>query len=133
MGTEGSHLDDPNKTSDKVFDGNSLTYYRAKDEVEGTWAGLEFDSPHRITDIRYVFRNDDNNIRPGDTYELVYWADGGWKSLGSQTADSNELYFNNAPTGALFFYITEHEVRKNVRLRMKMASKCFIEQQRIRS
>ncbi len=102
IGTEGSHLDDPKKTSDKVFDGDPLTYYRAKDEVSGTWTGLEFDKPQNLTNIRYLFRNDDNNIRPGDDYELIYWVNGGWKSLGHQVAEDYELHFENVPTGALF-------------------------------
>jgi len=102
IGSEGSHLDDPKKTSDKVFDGDPLTYYRAKEEVSGTWTGLEFDMPRNLSSIRYIFRNDDNNIRHGDDYELVYWTEGGWKSLGSKIADSYELQFNDVPIGALF-------------------------------
>jgi len=102
IGTEGSHLDDPKKTSDKVFDGNPLSYYRSRDEVKGTWAGLEFEYPKNITRIRYIFRNDDNNIRIGDNYELVYWMDGNWKSLGYRIADSYELHFDDVPVGALF-------------------------------
>ena len=103
IGTEGSHLDDPKKTADKAFDGEVLTYYRAEHEIRGSWTGLEFDQPHRITTIRYLFRNDDNNIRPGDAYELVYWANGRWNSLGHKVGDNSyELIFDNVPTGALF-------------------------------
>ncbi|MDR2911260.1 MAG: hypothetical protein LBV47_07870 [Bacteroidales bacterium] len=104
VGTEGSHLNDPDKTSDKAFDSEPLTYYRAEHEIKGSWTGLEFEQPHRITSIRYLFRNDDNNIRPGDAYELVYWAeDGRWRPLGHQVAgNSYELHFDSVPTGALF-------------------------------
>lgn len=48
-------------------------------------------------------RNDDNFIRIGDTYELFYYTAKGWKSLGQQIADSDELIYINAPEHALFW------------------------------
>ena len=45
-------------------------------------------------------RNDDNNIRIGDTYELFYW-DMDWVSLGKQIADDFNLTFHHVPQNAL--------------------------------
>jgi hypothetical protein len=47
---------------------------------------MDFGRPTRITKIRYLPRNDDNIIVPGQLYELFYWGYGGWVSLGRQTA-----------------------------------------------
>jgi hypothetical protein len=101
IGTEGSFEDHPERTKDAVFDGDPLTFYEAA-EASGSWAGLELDAPHTVTRLRYLIRNDDNAVRPGDRYELVYWDNGQWISLGEQTADRAELKYENAPSGALF-------------------------------
>lgn len=50
--------------------------------------------------IGYMTRNDDNNIRIGDTYELFYW-DMDWVSLGKQIADDFNLTFHHVPQNAL--------------------------------
>ncbi|MDR1372205.1 MAG: hypothetical protein LBJ17_03630 [Dysgonamonadaceae bacterium] len=56
-----------------------------------------------IERIRFLPRNDDNNIRKGDKYELLYWNKAGWQSLGVRTGTENtELIFDNCPTNALF-------------------------------
>jgi hypothetical protein len=48
-------------------------------------------------------RNDDNNIREGDEYELFYMDKSGWKSLGRQVGtESAMLTYDNCPTTALF-------------------------------
>jgi hypothetical protein len=57
----------------------------------------------QIARIRYLPRNDDNNIRPGDEYELFYWDKGQWNSLGKQTGtDKYVLRYDNCPSNTLF-------------------------------
>ena len=53
--------------------------------------------------FRYIFRNDDNNIRQGDTYELLYHSNGRWLSAGHQIAGTTLLYYENVPTDALYW------------------------------
>ena len=77
IGTDGAIDDFPNSTKYAVFDSDPLTFFDAL-EADGAWAGLEFDKPYTIDAIRYIFRNDDNNIRVGDTYELLYHSNGQW-------------------------------------------------------
>ena len=58
-----------------------------------------------ITVDNFIFmpRNDDNFIRIGDEYELLYHGGKmGWVSLGRKTATEPWLIYNNMPKGALF-------------------------------
>ncbi len=100
IGTPGSYGDDPAYSRKAVFDGNPLTFYDATDS-SSAWAGLDLGKPVNVTGFSYLFRNDDNNIRIGDDYELFYW-DNEWISLGRQKATDSELIFKNCPVNALF-------------------------------
>ena len=100
-GTDGSHGDYPNDTKHAVFDGDPLTFFSAL-SPDSAWAGLELDKAYRISAIRYIFRNDDNGIRQGDMYELLYNSNGEWISSGKQTADSTLLLYENVPSNTLY-------------------------------
>ena len=67
------------------------------------WAGLALDSVYQIDVIRYIFRNDDNNVRKGDRYELLYLSGGRWLSAGIQTADTISLHYENVPSNTLYW------------------------------
>lgn len=101
IGTDGYSGPLPERTKEAVFDGDPLTFYDAA-EASGSWAGLELDAPRTVTGLRYLIRNDDNAIRLGDRYELVYWDNGQWISLGTKTADGAALEYENVPSNALF-------------------------------
>jgi len=89
------------RKKEKVFDKDALTYFFYKDS--SAWVGLDLGKPERIDRIRYLPRNDDNNIHPGDLYELLYWDNGEWNSLGQKTGDENMiLIYDACPSGALF-------------------------------
>jgi hypothetical protein len=100
IGTTGTYANDSVNTRNAVFDGNPLTFYDASDSSKA-WAGLDLGKPFAITKINYLFRNDDNNIRLGDNYELFYW-DNKWISLGKQVAKSSILVFENCPANAIY-------------------------------
>ena len=103
IGTDGSFKNSKTGTKYAVFDNDPLTFFHAK-ESSGAWVGLELDYPRRIKRIEYIFRNDDNYIRPGDVYELFYFSSNGIKSLGVQTGTGKKvLEFNNVPQGALLW------------------------------
>lgn len=102
IGTDGSFQNDPSRTKKAVFDNDPLTFYDAN-EPNGAWAGIRLEEPQRITKIYYLFRNDDNNIRIGDTYELMYWSESGkWVSAGKQIADKEQITYDNVPSQTLY-------------------------------
>jgi hypothetical protein len=84
-----------------VFDHNLETFF---DRFIGgkSWAGLDLGVPKRITKIRYAPRSDTNFILKGDTYELCYWDNGEWISMGIQVAKDQFLLYKNVPSGALY-------------------------------
>ncbi|MDR3266191.1 MAG: O-antigen ligase family protein [Tannerella sp.] len=102
IGTEGSYENNPELRKESVFDGDPLTYFDIP-AVKGAWTGLDLGKQEQIACIRYLPRNDDNNIRPGDEYELFFWDKGAWNSLGKQTGTDNYvLKYDNCPSNALF-------------------------------
>jgi hypothetical protein len=46
---------------------------RCNDSTPTFQVGLTLDEPAQITEIEYIFRNDDNSIREDDVYELFYF------------------------------------------------------------
>lgn len=102
IGTTPPYANHPDFAREKAFDKDPLTFFSAN-EPNGAWTGLALDIPERISKIRYLGRNDDNGIREGDLYELVYFLDSEWKSLGKQVAtDIPYLRFSKVPVNALF-------------------------------
>jgi hypothetical protein len=98
IGTEGL----AGKSKQHLFDGDPLTYFHSRD-MSGGWGGLEFEQARRITHIRYWFRNDDNTVRPGDMYELFYWGENSWVSMGTQLANDTLLYYNQVPSCSIYW------------------------------
>jgi len=62
---------------------------------------MDFGKPVEIQKIKFLARNDDNNVIPGSDYELLYW-DNEWKSFAKKTATSDSLVFENVPSNALY-------------------------------
>ena len=52
--------------------------------------------------VAYRARTDDNDIIPGDLYELCCW-DNGWRTLGRKQATDYTLSWDNVPTGTLYW------------------------------
>jgi hypothetical protein len=100
---------------ENAFDGDPLTYYQA-DSANGNWVGLALDRPCRIKRIRYLCHNDDNFIEKGENYELYYWANNDWRSLGAQVGtDSQALVYRNVPSNALLL-LRDHTKGKEERI-----------------
>ncbi len=103
IGVEGSFKDLKDRTKQKAFDKDPLTFFEANGNTEG-WIGLDFGRAQPVSRIRYLYRNDDNNIREGDRYELFYYAKDRWVSLGSQTGDKGQrLVYYHVPDRALYW------------------------------
>jgi hypothetical protein len=89
------------QVKEQIADDNPVSRFNL--ERPGSWIGFAFKKPEQITGIRFQYWNDDNSIRKNDEYELYYWANGKWNSLGRQTGhDLSVLEYKNCPTGALF-------------------------------
>jgi hypothetical protein len=101
IGTPGSYNGRVEHTIHSVFDGDVLTFFFAP-QPDNAWVGMDFGKKEMLAKIRYLPRNDDNIIVPGQLYELFYWEDNGWVSQGQQTAADYVLYYDYAPANALF-------------------------------
>ena len=85
----------------RAFDGNALTAVTFSRTGEA-WVGIDFREPVAVDMIRYSPRSDGNMIEPGDEYELTYWADGEWRSLGRKTATTVSLDWTGVPAGGVY-------------------------------
>lgn len=101
IGTGNLSGDDPKKGKETVFDGDPLTFFDSS-QSDFSWVGLDMGKPYKIEKIRFLPRNDGNLIEVGDEYELVYWSEGKWNSLGRQVAAENFLIYENIPADVLF-------------------------------
>ena len=113
LGTNGYYPGYPEKTKDKIFDGDPLTYFDAA-KPDGNWVGMKFDEPKKITKIRFLPRVAYNIIIPGEMYELFYW-DNKWVSLGFQKASSQVLNYKDVPSNALYL-LKNHSKGKEQRI-----------------
>ncbi|MDE6452493.1 MAG: transglutaminase domain-containing protein, partial [Odoribacter sp.] len=84
------------KYPERLFDHNPLTY-----ALIAPYIGVDFGKPVTLSEIRYSPRNDDNDVVPGQVYELKYHNGHRWISRGQQTARYSYIDFENAPTHAL--------------------------------
>lgn len=97
--TEGLGLG--NTKPENVFDNDELTYYESKLAKHG-WVGADFGKPVNIDKIEYIPRNDDNDIVPGQQYELCYFDGGKEIPLGIQVAKTDHLTFKDVPMGTIY-------------------------------
>lgn len=84
-----------------AFDGDGLTYYETQSDSCG-WVGMDFGRKVRVDYFRYLPRNDDNNVSPGNDYELMVWENGEWRRVAAQRAVNDSLVFKNVPAKGLF-------------------------------
>ena len=100
---------------ESAFDGDPLTAYQSEWNERGC-VGLDFGKPVNIASFRYLPRNDDNFIKEGEEYELFYWDDNQWISMGKQLGTSKQyLEYTNAPSNALF-WLRNHTKGKEERI-----------------
>lgn len=86
-----------------AMDGDPNTYF-VKTKGNDGYVGLDLgvDNKHYITRVQFYPRSDANYILIGDTYELCYWQNKQWISIGKQTAVSHKLTFDNVPQKELY-------------------------------
>ena len=93
------YVADEKGTYEDLLDNAPLTYLGVRENLE--WSLVE---GQELCKIRYLGRNDDNNIFPGDLYELFYYHfPEGWISLGKQQAQREFLIYEQVPAGGLYW------------------------------
>ena len=95
------------ETIARAFDGDWLTNFET-DQPDGNWIGLDLYTPQTVSSVRIVPRSDDNDVHPGQEYELRYLnARGRWKSLGKRIAEENYLEYDSVP-GKCLLWLLNH-------------------------
>ena len=90
---------------ERAYDDNWLTNFEINQE-NGNWVGMDLGSPKHVSSVRIIPRSDDNDIHPGQEYELCYLnSRSKWRSLGSKVAVDNYLEFDSVPNNALLWLI----------------------------
>ena len=84
-----------------INDNNPLTFFDISNSLN-LWVGIDLGKSVNVSSFGFCPRNDDNEISPGDIYELLYW-DNDWKSLGKKKAENYQLAFENVPKNALLW------------------------------
>ncbi len=85
-----------------AIDGDLDTFFEKDKRREG-WVGLELKKPYIITRIRFCPRSDTNFILEGDTYEMKYWNNNRWNSVGTKVAEQyNYINFEGVPAGTMY-------------------------------
>ena len=91
-------------TAVNCFDGDPLTFFEdARNNVDGKYVGLELEYPMSVKKIKYLARNDMNSIQPGDEYELFFWDNTKFESLGRKVAINTFIEYENVPCGAILW------------------------------
>lgn len=86
----------------RAFDGDLLSNFES-DKKNGNWVGMDMGKPTKITCATVIPRSDDNDICPGNEYELFCFDGQKWSSLGYQRADNNVLHYDEIPLNTLLW------------------------------
>ncbi len=91
-------------TPEKCFDGDPLTFFEdARPNVRDKYVGLELSKPEQIKAIRFLARNDMNSIQPDNLYELFFWDNKSFVSLGKKVATDTVIEYNNVPKNSVLW------------------------------
>lgn len=83
----------------KINDRDLNTYYWGK---KGQSILYDLSGNADVNTLTFAPRSDSNFIVEGHEYELCYWRNGEWNSLGKQVAFLSRLRYSNVPDAALF-------------------------------
>lgn len=87
---------------DRAYDGNLLSNFEIN-QPNGNWVGMKMNNPIQTIKASVSPRSDDNDICPGNEYELLYFNGTDWESLGYRKATGNHLHFDNIPVHTLLW------------------------------
>ena len=87
---------------DCAFDGDLLSNFET-DEPSGNWVGMDMGTPVNVSYASVSPRSDDNDICPGNEYELFIFNGFNWESLGFQRPEGNTLHYTDVPLNKLLW------------------------------
>lgn len=87
---------------ERAYDGNLLSNFEIN-QPNGNWVGMDMGKPIVVEYASVSPRSDDNDICPGNEYELFFFNGIKWKSIGYQIADSNTLFYDHVPVNTLLW------------------------------
>lgn len=93
-----SSTTDKHESLQYLSDSEVLTYHTSK----GSFT-LDLGETLEVERLAIAPRTDDNDIVPGEHYELFYYDLNGWNSLGRKTAETNYVEYSGMPKGAIFW------------------------------
>ena len=114
IGTEGSYREGDTFSKKAIIDRDALTFFDAP-QGNDCWVGMDFGKPINIEKIIYIPRSDGNTIEIGDDYELFYWGNHQWRSLGRKIAKGATVTFDDCP-GNVLFLLHNHTKGKEERI-----------------
>ena len=102
---EGIGIANPEAGQDAIeraYDGNLLSNFEIN-QPNGNWVGMDMRIPLDVKYFSVSPRSDDNDVCPGNEYELSYFDGNDWCSLDVQTANSNSLHYDDIPLNTLLW------------------------------
>ena len=87
---------------DRAYDGNLLSNFEIN-QPNDNWVGMDMGKPVKVSYVSVSPRSDDNDVCPGNEYELFYFDGSEWLSLGYQKAKDNSLHYDEIPLNTLLW------------------------------
>lgn len=87
---------------EKAIDNNTSTVTKNIMPLPDRMLMFDLHKEEIVTDIVLYSSNDDNYIVPENTYELFYWINERWESLGKKISNGYTLTYDNMPHDGLF-------------------------------
>lgn len=97
----GGGLENEPTVTNSLTDGReSTTFYKQFP----FWVGIDISKCRQnLSMIEIILWNDENRIKQGCEYELFYFENGAWMSLGRKVSDKESLIFDDVPDNALLW------------------------------
>lgn len=86
----------------RAFDGDFLSNFEIN-QPNGNWVGMDFGEPVNVHFVSASPRSDDNDICPGNEYELLFFNGDDWNSLGYKVANDKYWHCDKIPTNTLLW------------------------------
>jgi hypothetical protein len=91
-------------TATNCFDNNPYTFFEdARPDAKIKYVGLQLAKPMQIGAIRFLPRNDMNSVQPNNQYELFYWNNKEFISLGRKISKDTIIEYNNVPKNSILW------------------------------
>ncbi len=87
---------------DRAYDGDLLSNFEVN-KPDDNWVGMDMGRPINVSYASVSPRSDDNDICPGDEYELMYFDGEEWNLFGYQKGEGNSLHYDDVPLNTLLW------------------------------